>query len=137
MCFDHDRQVDLFTLYAAILQRRHKHIETDAGPHALFARLINAFFLRLHHIVVNQDMIEAAQTASEGIAQCFRQMYTKLAQTCFNRGCAAAGDLKVCSACLQAKYCSSVCQANDWNNHRTICSFQPVASVSLRKSENI
>jgi hypothetical protein len=126
MCFDNGRMVDLFTLYANIIQRRHTYIQLDDDAQALATRLINSLFLRLHHAVVKQDMVEAAQAGNQGINQSFRQMYTKLSQTCFNPACSVAVDLKVCSACLQAKYCSATCQMADWAAHRTICSFRPI-----------
>jgi hypothetical protein len=129
MCFDQGRRVDIFTLYSRILNKRHPHLDLDPESMALVVRLINSFFLRLHHAVTADGMIEAARSSTDGIATTFLQMYTKLAQSCFRLGCTAAVDLKTCSACLRAKYCSTECQLADWAIHRQVCTFRaPVGS---------
>ena len=36
--------------------------------------------------------------------------------------CSVSGsDMRSCSACKSVKYCSKLCQKNDWSNHRPIC----------------
>ena len=35
--------------------------------------------------------------------------------------CKQPGDLKFCSACLSVRYCSTVCQKQDWQGHRQQC----------------
>ena len=36
-----------------------------------------------------------------------------------------ARDLKVCSRCRRARYCSVECQRSDWKQHKSICSSPP------------
>ena len=36
--------------------------------------------------------------------------------------------MQVCGKCLSAAYCGRVCQASDWNEHRSICSYRESAT---------
>ncbi|KAF8878364.1 hypothetical protein CPB84DRAFT_1688354, partial [Gymnopilus junonius] len=40
---------------------------------------------------------------------------------CMTCGKDAQSDLKVCSGCKVAKYCSKQCQKEDWKNHKKEC----------------
>ena len=50
----------------------------------------------------------------------------------------AAGDkLRACSGCLQVRYCSAVCQREDWSEHRRVCkSLAVVTKKSVARFEN-
>ena len=44
-------------------------------------------------------------------------------KTCVKCGRCPAADtqLRRCGSCLAVKYCSSVCQTEDWASHRLVC----------------
>lgn len=40
---------------------------------------------------------------------------------CSNLHCCESSDLKTCTSCGRARYCSKECQKTDWNNHKRLC----------------
>lgn len=35
-------------------------------------------------------------------------------------------NLKICSGCMQARYCDRDCQKKDWKNHKCVCLYKPL-----------
>jgi hypothetical protein len=67
----------------------------------------------------------------------FRRTAVEGGAYCVNDGCEVVGhrkDFKVCPRCKIARYCSDVCQKQDWSEHKATCgTYASLFSMKARK----
>lgn len=76
----HGRGVDLHTLYMRIIQGTHGHLDLTPEDRSRVAGLAKRFFVRLYPIVVNAEMVAAADTCHPDTNRFFCQLYTRFVQ---------------------------------------------------------